>query len=122
MSNNDELKQLFEQQRVQRTPQDADTFWKTFRVRAAEQVRERPARPSFAWRPALLFTAIAVMVAVAVNVPTPSSGDLAQGNTRVKKLEVFATHSATIIMESEDDDGTVVWIADMKLNNGESRL
>lgn len=95
-------------------PRPADEFWPDFRARARLTPQDLPdagpARPAIVWAAPLACAAL-LLVAVGLHIfstPPPPAGEA------IKSYEVVASHTAVIIMQDEETECTVMWVADME--------
>ena len=98
------------------TMRDADGFWQEFKEQA-ESVPQKQQKPlAFLSSPLLKVAAcIAFGIILYSSNEFFSQENVANQNT-VKNLEIFASYSATIIMDDHESEGTVIWIADLSGN------
>ena len=102
---------------VEMTP--SDEFWPDFKARAKMRTQEAPdenrSRPAFLpWATAAACTVILLVSSIVLLLNVEKTTELK--NTSVTSLDVMAPHSAVIIMNDDQGDGTVVWIVDMETN------
>ena len=96
----------------------ADAFWSDFRERVKDEPRNESVPEPIAigrWL-AVAAAAAAVLVAVLPLRPAPVETAMRIASTEVKSVDVVASHGGVIIMTNEDAGGTVLWIADLDLN------
>jgi len=97
---------------------EVGSFQQDFKARATLMRQEPQTETALAWFPVLNWrymipAAAALMIAWLAMWPSPTSLV-----TQVKSLQVFAPHSAVIIMVDEKEPGTVVWVTDLESGDG----
>ena len=94
-------------------------FWDDFRARARMLAQESPSAART--RPTRTFWAAAVPVAGALAAALLAMFLLRDRDAlpavQIKALDVIAPHSAVVIMNDRADNGTVVWIAGMDVDD-----
>lgn len=113
-------------------PRSSEAFWAEFRARAALVNQDHPLGTSPAGTAWLRWaTAAAALVALASwltvsGLRTPADTDSGGGYTvaqaetnQIKTFSVAAPHAGVIILNNAEHRGTIMWIADMKLSDGE---
>ena len=100
--------------------QDKEIFWKEFKKKSVEIEREIPqsSRPIFLFKANTWIKAaacLAVCALISYWILAPTAGKPLVKN-KIKKIEVFASYSAMIILDDEKGEGTIVWLADLRTN------
>jgi hypothetical protein len=96
---------------------DAKDFWSDFKARARMTAQEEPLsagrRILAAWTRPLLASAVAAAAWVTVVMMPPTvPPPVVPG---IRSVEVIAPHSGVLIMEDSRKEGTILWVADMKV-------
>lgn len=103
---------------TQRPARGRDEFWSDFAARARlvrqeEPAAAMPAFPRLRWAYA---AAVAVLVVgLAVWFPFRKAEPVAANP--IRSFEVIAPHTGVIIMEDEQDRGTILWVTGLNLNS-----
>ncbi|MFO7870942.1 MAG: hypothetical protein R6V03_05865 [Kiritimatiellia bacterium] len=110
-----EIRQGLKDMKTEASPKSPEVFWEDFRARASlrnrETAVEREHFPVLRWAAATVFAIVAVSAAVIL--PGVMREDT--GVSVVNSIEVTAQHSGIVITRDEPGEGTVVWVADMKM-------
>ena len=114
-----EVREGLAQQGVTRPARNAGDFWSDFKARARLTVQEDVALNEVRRIPwfRLAYATAAVVVVAAIGLLLLPTQGLPVGN-RIKSLEVIASHSGVIIMNDNKAGGTILWISDLKANEG----
>ena len=99
--------------------QDSAVFWQTFRGNVADEARTTTASEPIGigrWVGVIAAVAAVVLGLLALRPAPVKPAMRIAASTEVKSVDVVASHGGVIIMTSEDMGGTVLWIADLDLN------
>lgn len=95
-----------------------DEFWADFRARARMTPQTQPEEaPSRAWMPRWGYAAAAVAAMVLVAGLAVWFPSRKAPLSPIRSFEVVAPHTGVIIMEDEQDRGTILWVTGMNLNS-----
>ena len=99
----------------------SEEFWSDFRARARlhPQVNAVPARNTAIYRWALAAACGIVLLGVALFQVAVTPGSAMAGTTTIKSVEVVASHGGVLIMNDAATQSTILWIVDMKPENGD---
>ena len=124
-----DIEKELRKEKVSGKAQDAESFWKAFKEKAAElpqddrsAVKPPQLLPMPVWALAALFICLLVSVSWFINTDQtgPSTPDRPDGpvvtstsapKSQVKSIEVLASWKSAVIMEDNPEIGTILWIS-----------
>ena len=102
---------------------DKRAFWQEFKARSSGIKQEVPiSSPS----PLLFRTSTWIKLAACIALAglisfvtvTQQTKETIFVKNKIKKIEVFASYSAMIILDGDNDDGTIIWLTDLDTAGG----
>ena len=122
----DDIEKELKKEKISRKPQDAESFWKAFKEKAAElpqdgkEAAHAPrviAMPIWSLAAVLAFLLIGVSLFSIYEPAKPGGGEqlppelAVTPKTEVKSIEVLASWKSAVIMEDNPEIGTILWIS-----------